>query len=94
MIGLEPRLVFAFYGIGGPYIDLEPGREAAMTLQNLKFCWYLYHIFNLGIGAELTWPFSLGTDPLNIIADKTLTDTNCPSHIMRMVEERAKDFHL
>ncbi len=92
MIGLQPRLVFAFYGIGGPFIDIEPGREAAMTLNQLQFCWYLYHVFDLGIGAELAWPWTLTTLPANIIADKTLQKTNCPSRIMAMVEEKAKDF--
>jgi hypothetical protein len=39
-IGLQPRIVFAFYGIGGPFIDIEPGRELTITIDQLKACWY------------------------------------------------------
>jgi len=65
-ITLDPQLDFNFYDIGGPYFELLPGMGLYVALQQTKLCWDLYHEFGGGVGAELSIPWHIQTDPLMI----------------------------
>jgi len=53
-----PQFNMDLYGIGGPFLNLDPGLVGQFDEDNGQYCVNLGDKLSVNIGAELTWPIS------------------------------------